>query len=121
MISHVILIMIHHLQMNSLLIKIQQAAQIVEQRPLDTLDYGIPYSVIKLIWTPTKYGPAVQAHLQEMTDGQPIETQTFRVFLPKRISNVLTEEDTVQFNNSNMVYTLVYRGKVGNMCNVDFY
>ena len=117
-----ILNLIHHfLQMNSLLNKIQQAAQIVEQRPLDSLDYGTPYAVIKLIWTPTKYGPAVQAHLQEMTDGQPIETQTFRVFLPKRISNVLTEEDTAQYNNSNHVYTLIYRGKVGNMCNVDFY
>uniref|UniRef100_A0A0A9XDJ0 Flap endonuclease 1 n=2 Tax=Lygus hesperus TaxID=30085 RepID=A0A0A9XDJ0_LYGHE len=109
-------------QMNTLLNKIQESAAVVELRSVDSLTLDTPYAVTKMMWTQTKYGPAVQFHLQELTEGQQIEGgDTFRVYLPRRISNVLTENEVEKYNASQMVYTLVYRGKSGNASLIDVY
>uniref|UniRef100_A0A0A9WP18 Flap endonuclease 1 n=2 Tax=Lygus hesperus TaxID=30085 RepID=A0A0A9WP18_LYGHE len=109
-------------QMNALLSKIQQSAAVVELRSVETLTLDTPYVITKMVWTQTKYGPAVQVHLQELTDGQRIEGgDCFRVYLPHRISNVLTEEEVDKYNASQMLYTLVYRGKLGNAFLLDIY
>ncbi|CAB0020775.1 unnamed protein product, partial [Nesidiocoris tenuis] len=77
-----------------LLQKIQKSAAVIELRSLDSLQLETPYMVMKLVWTDTKFGPAVQAHLQELTDGQRLGGgDTFRVFLPRRIGQNLSEAE----------------------------
>lgn len=109
--------------MNSLLSKLQKSSSIVELRPLETLPINVPYAVIKMVWVQTKFGPAVQVHLQELTDGQRLKDEEgiFRAYLPKRISNVITQEDVDDYNDGRSLYTLVYRGKQDNAFIVDFY
>lgn len=109
--------------MNSLLSKIQKSASFIELRSIESLQLETPYAILKMVMVPTRFGPSVQVHLREFTDGQlPDEKDVFRVYLPSRISASLTEQDVELYNaNQEMLYTLVYHGKMGKTFLVDFY
>uniref|UniRef100_A0A0A9YUT7 Sodium channel protein type 9 subunit alpha n=1 Tax=Lygus hesperus TaxID=30085 RepID=A0A0A9YUT7_LYGHE len=107
--------------MNTLLNKIQKASAVVELKSVEDLELHTPYIITKMGRVPTKYGSTVQVHLQELTNGQVIAGEdSFRVYLPARISEAISEEDVENYNASEIIYTMTYRGKVGKAFLIDF-
>ena len=106
--------------MEEIINKMKKSADIVELRSLETLDLNVPYQILRMVWVNTKFGPSVQVYLQEVKTEPGAEDETFRVYLPKRISSNLSEEDVYRYNNMEYKAILLYTGKKGNTFCVDF-
>jgi hypothetical protein len=53
----------------------------------------------------TKFGPTIRLEISEQDDN------IFRVFLPRRYSEVFTDEGVATINEQTVLYHLVYKGK----------
>ena len=77
------------------------------------MERGRKYPIIKIESTPTKYGDTLLATIQDPNDAE----KEYRVFLPKRYSNVFTDDELKAITPKAL--NLIYRGKREQMTLLD--
>lgn len=85
---------------------IVQNDEILEKRSISSLTLFKAYIIKKLLMLNTRFGKTVSATLFDAS----VNT-TFKSFLPKRVTDQLTEDIINEINVSNGKYTLTYTGQ----------
>lgn len=89
--------------------QINKDVEFLECRKFAALDVGVIYLIKSLDPVNTRFGKSIIATLLD-----PIHNIAFQTFLPKRISETLTNDVIDNINISSEKYTLTYLGQSSN-------
>jgi hypothetical protein len=85
---------------------INRETPIYEQKPLNSLIIGKPYIIHSISSVNTRYGKCIVTILAEDDKGGSL----FRCWLPKRLTEKMSDEVIERMNKSDVKYSLTYLG-----------
>lgn len=85
---------------------INKDVEFIERRKLSALTVGEPYMLKKISLITTRYGKSIVVTLYDRTHDV-----TFETFLPKRVTETLSEDIVESMGKLSDKYTLTYLGQ----------
>jgi hypothetical protein len=88
-------------------LSINKENPVMEQKLLSTSIIDKPYLLVNISSINTKYGKCILTTLAEDSNGDVL----FKCWLPKRVTNSISDELIEKMNKSDSKYSLTYLGK----------
>lgn len=87
---------------SSFLVGKLNSAAVSETTSIEDLNIGQQYRIISLKKITTKYGPTLQATIEDfhIENTQPLLAETYTIFLPKRYAKIATDEELDNYNGN---------------------
>jgi hypothetical protein len=71
---------------------------------------GAPYHIFGAETVTTRLGTTLAVHLRDLELGDPFDTSTYYLYLPKRYTKAFTHQDIMDINSDKVWWTLVNKG-----------